>query len=156
MRSDAADESAAANGDDDGFDVGNLFEEFKADGALAADHFGIVEGMDEGAAFFDTPAHGFVAGFVVGGAMKDDFSSIGAGGGNFDLRRGEGHDNLRADAALRSVESNSLRVVAGAGCDDSTLAFGFAQGEELVECAALFERSGALKVLELEMQTAVR
>ena len=34
---DAADEPAAADGDDDGFNVGDLFEEFKADGALPAD-----------------------------------------------------------------------------------------------------------------------
>ena len=32
---DAADESAAADGNDDGFDVGHLLEEFEADGALA-------------------------------------------------------------------------------------------------------------------------
>ena len=47
---DAADEAAAADGDDDGFEVGNLLEEFEADGALAGDDFGVVEGMDEGAA----------------------------------------------------------------------------------------------------------
>ena len=34
---DAADESAAADGHDDGFELGHLFEEFEADGALAGD-----------------------------------------------------------------------------------------------------------------------
>ena len=50
------------------------------------------------------------------------------------------------------MEGDALGVVAGAGGDDSALALGFAEGEELVERAALFERAGALQVLELEVQ----
>ena len=128
---DAADESAAADGDDDSFDVGDLLEQFEADGALAADDLGVVEGMDEGAALFDAAAHGLFAGFVVAGAVEDDFGSVGAGGGDLDLRRGEGHDDLGADAALRGVKGDALGMIAGAGGDDSALALGFAEGEEL-------------------------
>ena len=51
-----------------------------------------------------------------------------------------------------SVEGDALGVIAGAGGDDSALALGFAEREELVERAALFERAGALEVLELEVQ----
>ena len=50
------------------------------------------------------------------------------------------------------VEGDSLGMVAGAGGDDSAFAFGLAEGEELVERAAFFERAGALEILELEMQ----
>ena len=50
---DAADEPAAADGNDHGFQVGNLFQQFQADGALAGDDLRVVEGMDEGAALFE-------------------------------------------------------------------------------------------------------
>ena len=149
---DAADEASAADGDDYGFNVGNLFEEFEADGALAGDDFGIVKGMDEGAAFFDAAAQGFFAGFVVAGAVEDDFRAEAAGGGDLDLRGGEGHDDLGADAAGGGVEGDSLGVVAGAGGDDAALALCLVEREQLVERAALFEGAGALEVLKLQMQ----
>ena len=149
---DAADEAAAADGHDDGFDVGDLLEQFEADGALAGDDFGVVEGMDEGAALFDAAAQGFVAGFVVACAVEDDFSAVAARGGDFDLRRGQRHDDLGANAARGSVKGDALRVIAGAGGDHAALALRFAEREELVECAALLERAGALQVLELQVQ----
>jgi len=148
---DSADKAAAADGDDDSFNVGDLFEEFEADGSLTADDHGIVEWMDEGAAFFDAAAESLITGFVVTFSEEDDFGSVCAGGGDLDLRRGEGHDDLRADATRGCMEGYALSVIAGAGGDDSALAFGFAQREELVEGAALFKGSGALKVLELQM-----
>ena len=131
---------------------GNLLEQFEADGALAADDLSIVEGMDEGAAFFDAAAQGLFAGFVVVGAVENDLRPEGAGGGDLDLRRGQRHDDLRANAAGRGVEGDSLGVVAGAGGDDAALALGLAEREQLVERAALFEGAGALQVFELEVQ----
>jgi hypothetical protein len=107
--------------------------------------------MDEGTALFDAAAQGLLAGFVVTLPVEDDFGSISASGGDLDLRCGEGHDDLCADAALRGVESYSLGVIAGARGDDSALAFSFAQREELIEGASFFKRSGALKVLQLQM-----
>ena len=71
--------------------------------------------------------------------MEDDFGAEAAGGGDFDQRRGQGHDDLGADAARGGVEGDALGVIAGAGGDDSALALGLGEGEELVECAALFE-----------------
>ena len=119
---------------------------------MTADDLGIVEGMNEGAAFFDATPQSFVAGFIVAGAVENNFCSVGTRGGYLDLRSGEGHHDLGADAALGSVKGYALGVIAGAGGDDSALALGFAEGEELVEGAALFERAGSLEVLELEMQ----
>ncbi len=129
---DAADEAAAADGDDDGFDVGDLLEQFEADGALAADDLGVVEGMDEGAALFDAAAHGFFAGLVVAGAVEDDFGAIAARGGDLDLRRGQRHDDLGANAARGGVEGDALGMIAGAGGDDAALALGLAEREQLV------------------------
>ena len=45
---DAADEAAAADGHDDGFEVGDLLEQLEADGSLAGHDGGVVEGVDEG------------------------------------------------------------------------------------------------------------
>jgi hypothetical protein len=50
------------------------------------------------------------------------------------------------------MESNALRVVAGAGGDYAAPAFIFVQRKNLVQCATLFERSGSLQVLELQEQ----
>ena len=50
------------------------------------------------------------------------------------------------------MEGDALGVVAGAGGDDAALALGFAQGEQLVERAALLERAGALQVFKLQVQ----
>ncbi len=148
----AADQATAADGDDDGFKVGNLVEQFQADGALAADDLGIVKGMDEGSALFDAAAQGFIAGFVVAGAEQNHFGSVAARGGHFDLRRGQGHDDLRLDAARGSVESDTLGVVPGTGGNHPALALGFAQREQLVQRAALLERAGSLQVFKLQVQ----
>ena len=117
-----------------------------------ADDFGIVEGMDEGAALFDAAAQGLFAGFVVAGAVQNDLGAEAARGGDLDLRRGQRHDDLGANAAGRGVEGDALGVVAGAGGDDAALALGFAQREQLVERAALFEGAGALQVFKLQVQ----
>lgn len=45
---DAGEEPAAADGDEDGVKVGKLFEEFQANSALAGDDVGVVETRDEG------------------------------------------------------------------------------------------------------------
>ena len=108
--------------------------------------------MDEGAAFFDAAAQGLVAGLVVAGAVQDDFCAIAAGGGDLDQRRGQGHDDLGADAERGGVEGDALGVVAGAGRDDAALALRLGEGEQLVECAALLEGAGALKVFQLEVE----
>src|ERR1035437_155800 len=148
----AADEPAAADGDDDGFDVGDLLEQFEADGALAGDDLGVVEGVDEGAAFFNAAAQGLFAGFVVAGAEENDLGAVGAGGGDLGLRSGERHDDLGADGAGSGGEGDTLGVVSGAGRDDAALAFGLAERQQLVERASFLERAGALEVFKLEVQ----
>jgi hypothetical protein len=147
---DAADEAAAADGDDDGFEVFDLLEEFEADGSLPCHDERVVEGMDEGHALLFAEAGGFGAGLVVVAAVENDFGSEAAGGGDFDERRGEWHDDDRANASAGGVVGDALRVVAGAGGDDS--AGGLLVGEhgDLVEGSALFEAARHLQVFKLE------
>jgi hypothetical protein len=47
---DAADEPAAADGDDDGFEVGDLLQQLEADGSLPRDDLVVVKGVQEGEA----------------------------------------------------------------------------------------------------------
>ncbi len=148
---DAGDEAAAADGYDDGFEVWDLFEQLEGDGALAADDVGVVEGMDEGSAFFDAAAECFFAGLVVACAVQNYICAEGPGARHLDLRRGQRHDDLCADAERRGVEGDALRMVAGAGGDDSALALDFIEREQLVERAALFEGAGTLQVFQLEV-----
>jgi hypothetical protein len=68
---DAADEPAAADGDDDGFEVGDLLEQLEADGSLPCDHLVVIEGMQEGEAVSAALADRFGAGLVVVGAVED-------------------------------------------------------------------------------------
>ncbi len=147
---DAADEAAAADGDDDGFEVVDLLEEFEADGSLPGHDEWVVEWMDEGHAFGFATAGGFLAGLVVVGAVQDDLRAEAAGGLHFDERRGERHHDDGADAALGGVMRDALGVIAGAGGDDA--ASGLLGGErgDVVECAALLEAAGHLQVFELE------
>ena len=109
-------------------DIRHLLEKFKADGPLAADNCGVIEGMDECSAFFNAAAQGFFAGFVVACAMENHFRSIGARCGDFDLRCGQWHNNLGTNATRRGVKCNALSVITGAGSDDSALALGLTQG----------------------------
>ena len=76
--------------------------------------------------------HRLFAGLVVAGAVEDDLGAEGARGGDLDQRRGQRHDDLRANAVRGGVEGNTLRVVAGAGRDHAALALGFAEREQLV------------------------
>ena len=114
---------------DDGFNVGDPPRGTRGQrGALAsANNLTIVEGVNEGAAFFNAAAKGFLAGFVVARAMENDFGTVSAGCCDLDLRGGSVKDDLGANALLRGVKGDTLGVIAGAGGDDSTLALGFAE-----------------------------
>jgi hypothetical protein len=68
------------------------------------------------------------------------------------LRSRKGHNDLGADAAGGGVEGDSLGVIAGTGGDDSLVALGLVECEQLVERSTLFEGAGALQVFQLEME----
>ncbi len=91
------------------------------------------------------------AGFFVVGTVQNDFGAEVAGGGDFYERGHHGHHDDGADAALGGVVGDGLSVISGGGGDESAAAFGWGEGEDAVECAALFECSGALQVIELEV-----
>ena len=66
---DAADEAAAADGDDDGFERGNLLHHLERDGSLTGHDGCVVEGVEEDHAFALAEARGFFVGLVVVGSV---------------------------------------------------------------------------------------
>src|SRR6185369_4585756 len=104
-------EAAAADGDDDDVDVGEVLEDLEADGALAGDDVGVVVGRDEGHGPFgdELPGDGLACGL----GDEDDLGAVAAG--RFDLQRGRhvGHDDGDGDAEGPAGVGEGLAVVAG-------------------------------------------
>ncbi len=148
---DAADQPAAADRNDDRFEVGMLLDELQADSALSGDDGIVIEGMHEGEVLSLAAAHGLFVSFVVVRAVQHDIGAITARSRNLDERRGQRHANLGADAELASVVGNPLCVISGRGRDHAPGTFFGAKREQLVQRAALFERAGSLQVVELQI-----
>src|SRR6201998_1527470 len=147
----AADQASATDRGHDGFKVWMLLEKFEADRALASDDSVVIERVDEGHASFLAAPDSLFAGFVVVGAVQNDFSAIAARGRDFDERRGQRHDDQGADSEFAGVVGNTLGVVSSRGCDHTARTFFGTEQEQFVERAPLLESAGALQVIELEV-----
>ena len=148
----AADERGISHGDVDGGDLGELREDFEADGGGAGGEFGVggvVEEIDAGA-----------AGIFIG--CEKGVGEIGAAG--FDDLRAEignalaldgigigGKKNGGADAEGFGGEGDGGSVIAGAGCDDFLDGAMAERGGEGVEGAARFEGVGGENGFEFEV-----
>ncbi len=144
------DEPAAADGHDDGVDLGAGVEEFEADRALPGDDARVVERVDErqpalGDQFVDT-----LRGIVEGGAVEDDLGAESARGSDFGERRALGHDDDRRHAERPGGEGDTLRVVARRLRDDAARALVVGQVDHAVEGAAHLEGAADLRVLGFE------
>ena len=147
---DSTDQAAPADRNHDGFEMVDLIQQLEGDCALSRHDERIVEGVDEGHALLFAEARGFGAGFVVVGAVEADLRAKSFGRGDLDERRGERHDDDGAHAALGRVMRDTLRVIAGAGRDDTASGLLGSEGGDAVERTTLFEAAGHLEVFELE------
>ena len=148
---DATDQASAADGADDGFDVGMLSQNFQADRSLPGDDRVVIEGVNKCQIVALAAARGFFAGFVVVRAVEHNFAAEILGGRNFGERRGQRHHNLRADAVPSGMVGQALRMVAGRGGNHSAGALFVGEREQPVERAAFFVGAGTLQVIELEI-----
>src|SRR5277367_2376650 len=146
----SGDQSAAADGNHYGVQIGDLLEHLDAQRALAGDDGFVVEGMDESEGLFGAEAEGFLAGFVVIRAEEDYFGAVAARGGDFYERSGERHHDLRRDAAFGGVVGDGLRVIAGGGGDDAATALVRSEQENFIQRAAFLEGAGHLQIFEFE------
>lgn len=147
-RGDAADEAATADRDEKSVERGELFLEFEADGALAEQRLGLVEGVDLQRAGLRGPGFAGRKGVGVALPSDDEMSAVAADALDF-FRGTNGRDeNARGLAKFLGGEGNGGAVVAAGSGDDSG-GRDFA-GKEIGESAAGFKRTGVLKEFELE------
>ena len=148
----AADESAAADGNDDLLHVGHLVENLKADRALTGDDIGIVERVGEGVALGLAQTGRLGRRVVIHARHEHDLRAVAAGGLDLQQGRALGHADHGLDAESRRGQRHALRMVAG-GAGDHALR-GLLGGElaDLVEGAADLERTGLLQVLRLDIK----
>ena len=145
---DPGEESGAADGNDDGFDVGHLFEDFQSHRALAGDDGGIVVTVNVGEAAFGGQRAGVFHRFEEAAAVEHDVGAEAAAGVALDEGRKAGHDHGDGDAEQAAVVGEAERVVAGGGRDDSARFLRAVEEEQGVARAAFLEGAGALKIFE--------
>ena len=146
----AGDQAAAADGDDQGVDLGLLGEHLERDRALAGDHRQVVERMDDGVAALLGELQAGDARVLEGVADEDDLGAEAARVLDLHARGEARHDDRRRDAHALRVVGDRLGVVAGRDREHALGALGGRELRHLVERAALLERGGELQVLELE------
>jgi hypothetical protein len=146
----AGDQAAAADGDDQGVDLGLLGEHLERDRALAGDHRQVVERMDDGVAALLGELQAGDARVLEGVADEDDLGAEAARVLDLHARGEARHDDRRRDAHALRVVGDGLRVVAGRDREHALGALGGSELRHLVERAALLERGGELQVLKLE------
>ena len=114
------------------------------------DHFGIVEGMDEGQLLGFLQFQRVGIGIVEGVAEQDDFAAAPPDRVDLDPRRRSRHDDDCPAADLGRRQGDALRMVAGRGTDDAALEFLGREAGDLVVGTAQLEREDRLHVLALE------
>src|SRR6266403_1641970 len=107
---DAPNQPSATDRDDDGFEIGMLFDKLQADSALPGDDGVVIEGMHEGEMLGLTAADGLFESFVVICAVQNYIRAVATRCRDLDQRRGQGHANLGADADRKSTRLNSSHV----------------------------------------------
>ena len=147
---DAGEQPAAAGAHHHGLDVGHLLEDLQAGGARPGNDVLVVEGVHEDRA-------GLVAERLRGHERLVDDVPVEAHLGavracRLDLGdwRALRHEHRCPDAEQRGRERDPLRVVAGAGRDDTARGFVGGQPGQAGVGAADLERPRALQVLALE------
>jgi len=150
-RRDSGDESTAADGDDDGFDLRELIEDFEPDSSLSGHHRLVVEGVDVRPilAFLNLVGSGLR--IIVVSTVEHHAATVPLGGFYFRDRCVFRHYNCRVDARPRGRERDTLGVIPSTGGDDPGVLFGFGQRGDSVDRPSDFERAGSLKVLQFEV-----
>ena len=147
----AGDQTAPANRHDHSFQLRALLEQLEADGALPGDDGDVVEGVQKDLALLAGQLQGVFASFVVIHAVEDYVAAIILRGCHLDEGRGGGHDDGAANAALRGVIGDGLRVVSRRGANYAALLFLRAEQQDFVERAAFLVSAGHLQIFELEV-----
>ena len=148
---DAGDQSAAADGHEDGVHGRPvLAQDLHGDGALAGDHVRVIERVHEGEALFGLQLQGVLIGIAEGVALQHHLATAGAHRVHLQGGSGDGHDDDGTAAQLACRQRHTLGMVAGRGADHAPGTFLGAEVGHLVVGAAQLERENGLHVLALE------
>ena len=126
---DAADQPAAADGNDQDVEIGHFGEDFERDGAGAGDDLAVVERVDEDECLLRLELAGMVVGVVKGLPVEQDPRAVALGLGDLYRRGRIGHDDGHGNAEALAVLGDRLGMVAGRCGDDPALAFVIGQLE---------------------------
>jgi hypothetical protein len=149
-RGDAGDQAAAADRGDHRIDLGAVFQDFQADGALAGNHQRIVEGVDQGQILFRGVGQGEFLGLAVAFAGTQYRRAQRFGALDLGHRRAHRHHDGGGDAQLSGMPGDALRVISGGHRDHPGAARLRRQADQLDQRAARLEGAGELQVLELQ------
>jgi hypothetical protein len=157
----ARDQASAADGHEDGIEVRaaellQLAQHLHGNRALAGDHVGVVEGVDEGQPLVLLQLDRVLVGIGVAFAGQHDFAAQRLHGIDLDLRRGGRHHDHGAAAQLACPQGHALCMVAGRGADHALLQLLGRQVRHLVVGAAQLEAEHGLLVLALEQHLVVQ
>jgi hypothetical protein len=118
---------------------------------LTGDDRRIVVGMDKNKALLAGERVNRLARRAEIVALQHDAGAERFGAVDLDERRALGHQDRRRDAEPPCVISDTLSVIARGHSDHPGVALTAIKCQQLVECTPLFERSGAMQCLELQM-----
>ena len=139
-----ADQSAAADGDDDLLHIGHLIQNLQPDGSLTGDDVGIVEGMGEGIALFPGKALRFPGGVVIDSRHQDDLGAVAPCRLHLQDGCALRHADDGLDPQTGGRQGDALGVVAGAAGDDAAAGLFRGQVADLVVSAPDFKGAGLL------------
>ena len=157
IRGDARDQTAAADCREDGVDRRLvLAQDLHADRAVAGDHVGIVEGVDEGEFLLALQFQRVVVGVGVAVAEQHDFGATSAHRVDLQLRRGDRHHDHGPAAHAPGRQRDPLGMVAGRRRDHPARQLLGRQMRHLVVGAAQLEREHVLHILAFEQQAVAQ
>ena len=136
-------------GHDHAREVRDCLEQLEAERALAGDHVGIVERVDECKAAASARSYAAATASSTVAPPRWTIAPSAVAASSLAIGRRLGHEHLARDPAVAGRVGQRLGVVAGAAGDDAVGA-GTAERGELGRRSAELERAGPLEVLGLE------
>ena len=144
-------QSAAADIDEDGLDLGALLKDLQAAGPRPGDDVDVVERMDQDSTGLSLKLLCPHEAFVDAGPELFDVGTIRTSGHQLGYRGSQRHEYGRLDTEHLSRECHTLSVVSGAGRHHTAGLLLIAEARHARVRAADLERSSTLEVLALEV-----
>jgi hypothetical protein len=153
VRRDAADQAAAADGDEDRIDLIAMLlaQDFHCDRALPRDHVHVVERMHEQQVSLARQLRRVLLRLIEILAVQHDLAAKVLYRLDLDVGSRQRHHDHRGYAARAGAKRDTLRVVAGGRANDTALCHGRRELRNFVISAADLERKHRLKVLTLQV-----